>query len=92
MHRNGSLYLVIMNLLVLASFIIQSDTFEERPGVKLCSQNVFLKYVVRSECEKELTSESFLNVSQKATTTPIITISIRKVLVRVTNKAVRGLA
>jgi hypothetical protein len=41
--------------------------------------------------DKELTSEFFLNVSQNATTTPITTISIRKVLVRVTNKAVRGL-
>lgn len=44
-----------------------------------------------NEVDKEFTSEFFLNVSQKATTTPMTTISNRNVLVSVTNKAVRGL-
>jgi hypothetical protein len=43
------------------------------------------------EDDKRLTSEFLLNVSQKPTTTPITTISIKNVLVSVTNRAVRGL-
>jgi hypothetical protein len=56
------------------------------------SPKILAVNINRHETVKELTIESFLNVSQKATTTPMMTISITKVLVMVTNNAVRGLA